>query len=180
MCAVEYYTYEDYVKLEGDWELIYGQAIAMAPSPVITHQYLLSMFVFEFNKSIVDCEKCMVLAEEDYIVCDDTVLRPDVSVVCNETNDFITKAPEIVVEIVSSSTAKRDEKIKFEIYEKELVKYYILAYPDKLLAKIYKNENAKFKKIGDFTNEKVTLKESLPHEVEIDFDTVFKKLRSRK
>ncbi len=32
------YTYEDYVQWEGDWELIYGQAIAMAPAPMINHQ----------------------------------------------------------------------------------------------------------------------------------------------
>ncbi len=180
MCAIEYYTYEDYKKWEGDWELIRGFPVAMAPSPVISHQYVTSMFVYELNKSLVECNECIVVAEEDYIVEDDTVLRPDVSVVCNEENDFITKAPEIVVEVVSPSTSKRDEKIKFEIYEKELVKYYILAYPDRLVAKIYKNENSKFKKIGDFSKESVKLEENLTCPVEINFETIFKKLRRKK
>ena len=180
MCAIEYYTYDDYKKWKGDWELIYGQPVAMAPSPVISHQYLVNMFAFELTKSTNECEECKVVVEEDYIVCDDTVLRPDVSLICNEDNDFITKAPEIVVEIVSKSTARRDEKIKFEIYEKELVKYYILVYPDKLTAKIYKNENSQFKKIGDFSKEKVNLSENLTCEAEIDFENVFKKLRRKK
>ena len=41
MCAFEYYTYDDYIKWEGDWELIDGIAYAMAPSPLKTHQNLL-------------------------------------------------------------------------------------------------------------------------------------------
>jgi Uma2 family endonuclease len=180
MCAIEYYTYDDYKQWEGEWELIRGFPLAMAPSPVISHQYVMSMLVYELNKSLIDCEKCIVVAEEDYIVEDDTVLRPDVSVVCGEENDFITKAPEIVVEVVSKSTAKRDEKVKFEIYEKELVKYYILAYPDRLIAKIFKNENGKFIKMGDYSKESVELKDNLTCAVEINFDTVFKKLRSKK
>ena len=47
MCAIEYYTYEDYKLWEGDWELIRGFPVAMAPSPVILHQYIASMFVYE-------------------------------------------------------------------------------------------------------------------------------------
>jgi len=180
MCAIEYYTYEDYKQWEGDWELVRGFPLAMAPSPVITHQYVMSMLVYELNRSLVECEQCIVVAEEDYIVEDDTVLRPDVSVVCGEENDFITKAPEIVVEVVSNSTAKRDEKVKFEIYEKELVKYYILAYPERLIAKIFKNENGKFIKMGDYSKETVKLDQNLTCQVEINFDTVFKKLRRKK
>ena len=180
MCAIEYYTYEDYKLWEGDWELIRGFPVAMAPSPVRSHQNLLAMFAYEFNKDFKDCERCEVLVEEDWIVEDDTILRPDVSVVCDEEGDYITKAPEIIVEVVSPSTAKRDERIKKEIYEKELVKYYILAYPDRLIAKVYKNEDGKFKKIGDFKKETLKLTENLTCEVEIDFDNVFKKLRRKK
>ena len=32
--VVELYTYDDYVKWEGDWELIDGRPLAMAPAPV--------------------------------------------------------------------------------------------------------------------------------------------------
>ena len=41
MCAYEYYTYDDYIHWEGDWELIDGIAYAMAPSPLKSHQNLL-------------------------------------------------------------------------------------------------------------------------------------------
>jgi Uma2 family endonuclease len=179
MCAIEYYTYEDYKLWEGEWELIRGYPLAIAPSPVKNHQNLVAMFAYELNRNFLNCEECEVLVEEDWIVEEDTVLKPDVSVVCNEQNDYITKAPEIIVEVVSKFRAKRDEKVKFEIYEKEMVKYYILAYPEFLKAKVYKNENGKFKKIGDFTNEKLKITDT-SCEGEIDFDTIFKKLRRKK
>ena len=170
------YTYEDYKQWEGKWELIDGFPVAMAPSPVINHQYLIGVFASEINKNLENCDECLVVIEEDYIINEESVLKPDVAMICNENNKFITKAPKIVVEIISPSTAKIDENEKFKIYEKEGVKYYILAYPNHLFAKVYENKNG-FKKIGDFEVEKITLDTKC--KVEINFDTIFKKLRRR-
>jgi len=178
---VETYTYEDYKKWEGDWELIEGVPLAMAPSPVGIHQILSFNFAKNLEEIIEECENCFVMIEEDYIVDEDTILKPDVAVVCNEDiYSFIKNTPKLIVEVTSLSTIKRDEKIKKEIYEKELVKYYILVYPDRLKAKVYKNENGSFKKIGDFDTQTLTLKDNLTCEAEIDFENVFKKLRRKK
>jgi len=68
------------------------------------------------------------------------------------------------------------EKVKFEIYQKEKVLYYILVYPKNLLAKIYKIENHIYQKQGDFTNEKYLFDE-LACQVEVDFKEVFKKFK---
>lgn len=177
MCAIEYYNYDDYVNWEGDWELIDGVPLAMSPAPMIKHQSLEFRVAKLLDDKIDACLACEVLSEVDYKINDDTVLRPDVVLTCNESNDrYLTKAPEIVVEIISKSTAKRDEKYKFEIYEKELVKYYILVYPEELIAKVYKNENAKFIKQGDFNDEKYCFENTMC-KVELDFDLVFKKYR---
>ena len=171
------YTYSDYVQWEGNWELIDGVPLAMAPAPMRKHQGLATKVIYQLEEQIQECLKCEVLGEVDYKVHNDTVLRPDVVVVCDEQNDsYLTKAPEIVVEIISKSTAKRDEQYKFDIYEAELVKYYILIYPDDLSAKIYKNENAKFIKQGDFSKERYCFENSVC-EVEIDFEKVFRRYR---
>jgi Uma2 family endonuclease len=77
---------------------------------------------------------------------------------------------------LSSSTAKKDETVKFSIYEDEGVKYYILVYPDDLRAKIYKLKNDKYIKIGDFTKEKIVF-DDIPCSVELNFERVFKKFR---
>ncbi|MGM0624135.1 MAG: Uma2 family endonuclease, partial [Campylobacterota bacterium] len=80
------------------------------------------------------------------------------------------------VEIISKSTAKKDEKYKFDIYEAQMVKYYIIVYPDDLIAKVYKNENAKFIKQGDFATEKYRF-ENTTCDVAIDFEMVFRRYR---
>jgi len=118
-----------------------------------------------------------VLGEIDYKVSDDTILRPDIVLTCGETNEsYLSKSPEIVVEILSKSTAKRDEKYKFEIYEKEKVTYYILVYPDDLRAKVYKLKGSKYDKEGDFLQESYEFEETSCH-VSLDFKRVFKKFR---
>lgn len=59
-----------------------------------------------------------------------TVVRPDVLVVCNDNStNYLTKTPKIIAEIISPSTAKIDESIKFKIYQKEGVKFYIFSLP---------------------------------------------------
>ncbi len=180
MCAakaIEHYTYDDYCRWEGKWELIEGVPMAMTPSPVIKHQAISANILFELKKSIGDCDRCLVLAEEDWKISHDTVLKPDVVLICDEPNDkYITKAPEVVVEVVSKTTAKRDEVFKFEIYEKEHVPYYIIVYPDDCKAKLYKLENNKYSKQGDFSKETYNF-EDLTCAVKINFDTVFKLFR---
>jgi len=176
---VESYTYDDYKLWEGDWELIEGQPVSMAPAPMIKHQTLSYRLGMLLGNQLEDCEECEVLGEEDWKIGSDTVLRPDVVVICEEPNEeYITKTPEIVVEIISSSTAKKDETFKFDIYEKEAVPYYILIYPDDLKAKVYKLKDGKFFKEGDFFKE-IYKFEGLTCELELDFDRLFKKYRKK-
>ena len=177
MCAIEYYTYDDYKNWEGKWELINGMPIAVAPSPMIKHQSLAGRILIQLSNQIEDCERCMTLHEEDWKISDDIVLRPDVVLICDEPNEmYITKTPEIVVEVISKSTAKKDEKYKFEIYEKEKAPYYILVYPDENKAKVYKLENGKYDKQGDFFTQTYKF-ENTTCKPTIDFDSIFKRFR---
>ncbi len=169
------YTYEDYKQWEGDWELIDGVPVAMAPSPVSEHQLLLSRLAQALENGLEECEECYVVVEEDWIVDIETVVRPDISVVCGKLQDFIRKPPHIVVEIVSSSSAYKDERVKFELYEAEKVTYYILVYPKECKARIFTFRDGKFDKVGDFLEEEVVLNGKCP--VTIDFAKVCRKLK---
>jgi len=172
-----HYTYDDYRLWEGDWELFGGVVVAMSPAPLRKHQSLATHIITEFNNQLTNCLKCEVLGEVDYKVSDDTVLRPDVVLTCGETNEsYLTKAPEIVVEIISKSTAKKDETYKFDIYETEKVKYYIIIYPNDLIAKVYKLDDKKYDKEGDFSNE-VYKFESTSCDISLDFEKVFRRFR---
>jgi len=173
------YTYDDYKLWKGDWELIDGVAYAMAPAPVRKHQGLAVQIAVELSKDSEKCDECEVLTEIDYKISEDTILKPDVVLTCGETNDaYLTKAPEIVVEVISPSTAKRDEQYKFGIYEEEKVKYYVLVYPDALVAKIYKNIDGKFDKQGDFAVESHRF-EDTACPVTVDFEKVFRRYRQK-
>lgn len=81
------YTYSDYQKWEGDWELIDGVPFAMSPSASGEHQFV----AFEITNSLgsqlksSQCKaQCYLYYELDWIVSDDTVLRPDILIVCGE------------------------------------------------------------------------------------------------
>ena len=98
-------------------------------------------------------------------------------VICNETHDtYITKPPKIVVEIISKSTARRDEVTKFELYEKEKVPYYVIVYPNDLKAKVYKLNDGTYEKVDDFTTEVMHFSD-LECEATVDFQKVFKRFR---
>lgn len=153
----EHYTIEDYQQWQGDWELLGGMPYAMTPSPSVTHQ-MVSGNVYVQLKTQLDshpshCASCYALIETDWEVSSDTVVRPDCMIICHEPGEKIVKTPELIVEVVSSTSAKRDETLKFDLYQKEGVLYYLLVYPEKKLAKAFSNHLAQFSKIGDFSTE---------------------------
>ena len=174
------YTYDDYVLWEGDWELIDGFPAAMAPAPVRIHQNVAVELVYAMKRSLetLECaEDCLVSIENDWKVSYTTVVRPDIVLTCGDEGErYLTKAPKIVVEIVSPSSAKKDELIKYELYEKERVGYYVLVYPEDRKAKIYRHDGERFVKVGDFTNETYRF-EGIDCPIKVDFSEVFGKLR---
>lgn len=173
------YDYSDYTMWEGDWELIEGNPVAMAPAPMRIHQNIARQIIFELQGSYEenDCPDCEISFEVDWKISNHTTLRPDIVFVCDDNNKkYLTKAPKIIIEIISPSTAKKDETIKFNIYESEKVEYYILVYPEDLRAKAYKIKNDKYTKVGDFTKERLIFKD-IKCDLELDFKKVFKRFR---
>ena len=171
------YTYDDYQLWEGEWELIAGIPYSMAPAPVKKHQKLLGYIFSEIDTSIVECPDCEVLIDEDWKVDTNTVLKPDISVVCDDKNpSYITKTPDVIFEVLSPSTAKRDEGIKFNIYEGQGVQYYVLVYPEDLIAKIYQHNGEKFKKIAECDSETFYF-DKVKCPFNFDFSRVFKRFR---
>ena len=116
------YSYSDYMLWEGDWELIEGVPVSMAPAPMRKHQNIATEIIYELKSSFEknECPECEVSFENDWKVSDDTVLRPDIVFVCNDDNEkYLTKAPKIIIEILSPSTTKKvddftKEKLTFE------------------------------------------------------------------
>jgi len=166
------YKYSDYVKWEGDWELIEGYPFAMAPSPFGKHQHIMWKLARYLDEALEECE-CEGYPELDWVIDEKTVVRPDIAIYCEEIEKYPKTTPKIVIEIISESTANKDEEIKFKLYEKEKVEYYVLVYPEFEKVKIYKLDNKKYDKV--YEGDK-TFKFDLC-DIEIDFGKIFKKRR---
>ena len=143
---IPHYTYEDYSRWEGKWELIYGIAHDMSPSPKRKHQQVTTLLVSAISiglkQETKNCNDCFVYTELDWIISEDTAVRPDIMIVCGEFNDdFLKFPPTLVVEILSPSTAIKDRSVKFDLYEQQKVKYYILLNPDNKTQKIFTLQN---------------------------------------
>ncbi|PWQ95812.1 Uma2 family endonuclease [Leucothrix pacifica] len=144
------YTYEDYYLWEGDWELVEGVPYAMVPAPVKIHQQLVGYLFKYVSEALEHCPDCDVLLDEDWKVSSQTILKPDLSVVCGDENPkFISKTPDVVFEVLSPSTARRDEGLKYRLYQEEGVRYYVLVYPDELVAKVYHLINGQYQKAAE-------------------------------
>ncbi len=174
----EKYTVHDHRLWEGDWELIRGNAYAMAPSPAFEHQNTSLKIARQLDEALDECMECHAVFETDVTFADDTVARPDVMVICYEPEQKLNRAPDIIFEVVSPSSAKRDEILKFDLYREEGVKYYILVYPDGKKAKCYTLQNGAYVKVADFFDEHFVF-ELEKCSIDFDFGFIWKRKKGR-
>ncbi len=137
------YTVEDWKHWQGDWELIEGVPYAMA-SPRPINQILLIRLGHLLYSILEDYEYCKVAGELDWYISYDTVIRPDIMVLCGEIPEKVESPPHMVIEIVSPSSRQMDEGLKFELCEREGVKYFVLVYPDEKKVKAFELSYGKY------------------------------------
>jgi Uma2 family endonuclease len=155
------YTYADYLTWLDDKmrELIHGFIRMMSPAPRPIHAEV-SKNIYRHLDSIVlrNKGKCKVFyapfdvrfpknGETDYDKID-TVVQPDICVICDLSKlDELgcCGAPDMIVEILSPSTAKKDMTEKFTLYEESGVKEYWIVHPkDKAMNVYLLQENGKY------------------------------------
>lgn len=167
------YSYDDYKLWEGKWELIEGVAYSMAPSPISTHQDLSGNIHIELKEKLKNCKNCKAILAVDWIISDDTTVCPDNTIVCNKKNtNFIQTVPEVIFEVLSPSTKKKDRTVKYNIFQEQGVKYYILVEPKGDFAEVYKLINGYYKLEGEFTQEQY-LFEFNNCKINFDFNNIF-------
>ncbi len=148
-----HYTYSDYLLWEGNWELINGVPYSMSPMPSWRHQSLNGNIFSVLKEHLKQCGNCKANIPVDWKISEDTILQPDVIVVCKpfEEGNFLGKTPEIIFEILSPSTADKDRNLKYELYQDAGVKYYIIVDPLKNSAQVYVLEEGFYKETGIYT-----------------------------
>ena len=132
------FTYEDYQHTPEDkrYELLDGELI-MVPAPNLEHQRIgaklgTRLYTFVEERSLGE----VFFAPCDVVLSNTDVVQPDLLFVSNERahlllgGDNVRGAPDLVVEVLSPSTAGRDRTLKRALYVKHGVKEYWLVDPD--------------------------------------------------
>ena len=107
----------------------------MSPAPSPQHQLILAQLVRHFT-NYLEGKPCVAIPapfdvrlpeddeEDDQVM---TVVQPDLSVICDRSkldNTGYRGAPELVIEILSPGTFRKDQTIKFARYERAGVQEY--------------------------------------------------------
>ncbi|MBC7830373.1 MAG: Uma2 family endonuclease [Chitinophagaceae bacterium] len=144
------FTYDDYVLWEGRWELIDGMPYAMSPATAVYHQRVNLNLLAVFNDALKkSCEECLGYMPIDWKINEKTVVQPDVSIVCGKADkEYLDFTPALVIEILSPSTAYKDRHEKFELYEEQGVKYYLIIDPQFKKMEIYELIGKKYQPVS--------------------------------
>jgi Uma2 family endonuclease len=162
------YTYADYLTWQIDEmvELIKGRIFRNAAAPRRIHQEISKKICLKLF-SFLEHHPCTAYAapfdvrlpfksskNEDI----DTVVQPDICVVCDKSKlDEMgcIGAPDLIIEILSPGSNKKELKHKYEVYEESGVKEYWIIFPNEPLLLIYKLLNGQYRSFqplipGDF------------------------------
>lgn len=138
----EHHTVADYLGWpeEVRCELIHGMVYDMSPSPVIEHQLVVGKLHLALGNFIgrgggggpgTGCT--VLLSPVDVVLSEDTVVQPDLIVVCDPTKlangRNVQGAPDFVLEVLSPATAAKDKREKRALYESSGVREYLIVDP---------------------------------------------------
>jgi Uma2 family endonuclease len=154
----EQYTYADYCTWDDGerWELIEGVPYAMSPAPLRKHQRISVELLGQLH-TFLKGKPCQVFhapfdvrlnANEE----DDTVVQPDIVVVCDASKldeRGCKGTPDLVIEILSPSTARIDKLLKFNVYERAGVREYWMVDPETETVQVFVFETGTIKVYAD-------------------------------
>src|SRR5438477_7419621 len=146
-------TYEDFLLFPDDGkrhELIDGEHY-VTPSPNIRHQRIIGNLYFLIRVRLESHPIGQIfLSPLDIVFSDFDVVESDLLYLSNQrasqvlTQLHVKGVPELVVEIASKSTRKRDETIKRRLYERVGVSEYWVVDPAIDVIRIYRREDDGF------------------------------------
>lgn len=119
--------------IDEQYEIINGIRYDLTPSPTVKHQLLVTkIWIALYNTC--HSNGILIVAPIDVHLDADNTLQPDVIFIANENlsivqDDRISGAPDLVIEILSQSTGRKDKVTKKATYAKFGVKEYWIVDP---------------------------------------------------
>jgi Uma2 family endonuclease len=145
-------TYDDFLLFPNDGkrhELIDGEHF-VSPSPSLRHQRVLARLHLLLANFVAERRLGEVFfAPLDVLFSRHDVVEPDLLFVGNERKAILTAAnvqgaPNLVVEVLSSSNRRQDEVLKRSLYERGGVDEYWIADPDVETVKVFVRHDGAF------------------------------------
>ena len=114
-------------------EMLNGRIVMMSPRPVVNHNRIASN-IYRIFSDYLEGKKCEPFSDgiDLYLSKKDRFI-PDGMIVCDPNkikSRGVFGAPDLVVEVLSPSTAKNDRGYKKDVYAKYGVKEYWIAVPE--------------------------------------------------
>lgn len=181
------YTYADYLSWpeEERIEIIEGIPYSQA-APSRVHQEILSELHRQIANFLVG-KDCKVYPAPFHVVLDldeemedekdqKNVFEPDITIICDQSklDDHSCKgSPDLIIEIISPSTARRDKIEKFNKYEQAKVREYWIVEPqEKMVSAFTLQQNQRYGRPDLYTDEEL-IKVSIFEDLTIDLRMVF-------
>jgi len=154
-------TYEDFLLFPDDGkrhELIDGEHYVTA-TPNVKHQTIvmnLGAMIWNYLKQRPVGRAFFV--PMDIVLSDYDVVEPDLQFISRARQAILTKqnvrgAPDLVLEVGSPSTRKRDETIKRRLYERFGVSEYWVIDPELDTIKVYRRVDERFVRVAELSLE---------------------------
>ena len=177
------WTYEDYLRLPDDdnrYEIIEG-VLYMANAPAYDHQYTVSKILQKLANHVEDKKLGVVLTAPFEIHLSEKTrpVQPDVLFIANDRKPDVSAqvfkgSPDIVVEVISPSSLRVDQHIKFGVYEQSKVREYWLVDPKTRSVEVYSlpKDGPEYVLLGQFSNNE-KMKSAVLDGLEIDVSSLF-------
>ncbi len=159
-----FYTYDDYLAInDGNrYEIIEGELV-LTPSPGFIHQYIVAK-IETIIRSFVEQNSIgtTLIAPFDVVLSESVVLQPDVLFISRERYHLITAVclnggPDLVVEVISSSSGRHDRIKKSRLYRKHGVKEYWLVDPEAKTVEVLTADHRGWYQAGAYDEEDTLL-----------------------
>ncbi len=128
-------------------EMLNGKVVLMSPRPAVNHNRVIGNIFYAFM-GYLRGKTCEPFADgtDVYLTETDRVV-PDVMIICKKEiikRKGVFGVPDLIVEVLSPGTEKRDRGYKKDLYEKSGVREYWLVEPETQTVEVYLLKDKKF------------------------------------
>jgi Uma2 family endonuclease len=143
------YRRQDYDALpdEPRCELLFGRLYVMA-SPLLPHQAVAQVFWWHLDRIAKNAGGRAYIAPLDVALADHSVVQPDVIYVSAARLEILQRriegAPDLLVEVLSPGSVRRDRGEKLSLYAQSGIREYWLVDPEARQIEFLANEDRRF------------------------------------